>query len=71
MLKDRVAEPQAVRHQACAEPAQEAVEEAVGRRERNITPQALKTFARQARKWTRTEGGCYRDHLAVGWQSYS
>ena len=62
MLKYRVAELKAVRDQARvdAERAQDAIER-VGP---SITPQALKTFARQARKRMRTESGGYRrDHL--------
>jgi site-specific DNA recombinase len=62
MLKDRVAELKAVRDQARvdAERAQDAIE----RTGPSITPQALKTFARQARKRMRTESGGYRrDHL--------
>jgi hypothetical protein len=59
MLKDRIAELKAIRDQARvdAERAEDAIE-------RSITPQALKTFARQARKRMRTESGGYRrDHL--------
>jgi site-specific DNA recombinase len=62
MLKDRIAELKAVRDQARidAERAQEAIERAGP----SITPHALKTFARQARKRMRTENGGYRrDHL--------
>ena len=62
MLKDRVAELKATRDQARldAERAQDAIERA----EPVITPQALKTFARTARKRMRTDGGGYpRDHL--------
>ena len=62
MLKDRIAELKAVRDQARidAERAQEAIERAVT----SITPHALKTFARHARRRMRTEDGGYRrDHL--------
>jgi len=62
MLKDRITELKATRDQARldAERAQDAVERA----EPSITPQALKTFARTARKRMRTDGGGYRrDHL--------
>jgi site-specific DNA recombinase len=62
MLKDRIVELNAIREQAraYAERAQDAIER-VGP---SITPQALKTFARQARKRMRTESGGYRrDHL--------
>jgi site-specific DNA recombinase len=62
MLKDRVAELKAIRDQARADA--ERVEDAIDRLGRSITPQALKTFARQARKRMRTESGGYRrDHL--------
>jgi site-specific DNA recombinase len=62
MLKDRIGELKATRDQACldAERAQEAIDRAGP----SITPQALKTFARTARKRMRTDGGGYRrDHL--------
>jgi site-specific DNA recombinase len=62
MLKDRIAELKATRDQALVDA--ERGEEAIGRRGPSITPQALKTFARQARKRMRTESGGYRrDHL--------
>ena len=62
MLKDRIAELKATRDQARldAQRAQDAIERA----EPSITPLALKTFARTARKRMRTEKGGYRrDHL--------
>src|SRR5262249_573186 len=62
MRKDRIAELKAIRDQARvdAEKAEEAIEP-LGP---SITPQALKTFARQARNRMRTESGGYRrDHL--------
>ena len=62
MLKDRIGELKATRDQARldAERAQDAIE----RGGPAITPQALKTFARTARKRMRTENGGYRrDHL--------
>jgi site-specific DNA recombinase len=62
MLKDRVAELKAIRDQADAD-----AERAEGTLERvgpTITPQSLKTFARQARKRLRTDSGGYRrDYL--------
>ena len=62
MLKDRIAELKATRDQARAD-----AERAEGGSERvgpAITPQTLKTFARQARRRMRTESGGYRrDHL--------
>jgi hypothetical protein len=62
MLKDRVAELKAVRDQARADA--ERAEGALERLGPSITPQALKTFARTARKRMRTESGGYRrDHL--------
>ena len=62
MLKNRIAELKAIRDQACADA--ERAEDAIERLGPSITPQALKTFARQARKRMRTEGGGYRrDHL--------
>src|SRR5919198_458864 len=62
MLKDRVAELKAVRDQARADA--ERAEEASEGTGPSITPQALKRFARQARKRMRIEsGGCRRDHL--------
>jgi hypothetical protein len=62
MLKDRVAELKAIRDQANADAARaEGAAERVGP---SITPKALKTFAREARKRMRTETGGYRrDHL--------
>jgi len=55
MLKERVTELKAVRDQARAD---------AERAEGALTPQALKTFASQARKRMRIEGGGYRrDHL--------
>jgi site-specific DNA recombinase len=62
MLKDRIGELKATRDQARldAERAQDAIERAGPA----ITPQALKNFARAARKRMRTDGGGYhRDHL--------
>src|SRR6266705_1298257 len=62
MLKNRIAELKAIRDQARADA--ERAEDAIERLGPSITPQALKTFARQARKRMRTEGGGYRrDHL--------
>jgi site-specific DNA recombinase len=62
MLKDRVAELKAIRDQARADA--ERAQEASERIGPSITSQALKTFARQARKRLRTENGGYRrDHL--------
>jgi site-specific DNA recombinase len=62
MLKDRIAELKAVRDQARADA--ERAEGAIERLGPSITPQALKTFARRARKRMRTESGGYRrDHL--------
>jgi hypothetical protein len=62
MLKDRIAELKATRDQARADV--ERVEGALDRLGPAITPQGLKTFARQARKHMRTESGGYRrDHL--------
>src|SRR5258708_36021651 len=62
MLKDRIAELKAIRDQAHTD-----AERAAGALERvgpSITPQSLKTFARQARKRMRTESGGYRrDYL--------
>ena len=63
MLTDRVAELKAIRDQARvdAERAEDAIERSGPT---IITPQALKTFARQARRRMRTESGGYRrDHL--------
>jgi site-specific DNA recombinase len=62
MLKDRKAELTAVRDQARTDA--ERAQEAIDRAGPSITPQALKTFAKQARKRMRTENGGYRrDHL--------
>ena len=62
MLKDRIAELKATRDQARADA--ERAEGALDRLEPSITPQVLKTFASQARRRMRTEGGGYRrDHL--------
>jgi len=62
MLKERVTELKAIRDQARAD-----AERAAGAMDRlapSITPQALKTFASQARRRMRTEQGGYRrDHL--------
>ena len=52
MLKDRVAELKAIRDQARVDA--ERAEEAIDRAGPSITPQALKTFARTARKRMRT-----------------
>ncbi len=61
-LKDRVDELMAIRDQARADA--ERAEGTLDRLGPSITPQALKTFARQARKGMRTESGGYRrDHL--------
>jgi site-specific DNA recombinase len=62
MLKDRIAELKAIRDQARADA--ERAEGAIERLGPSITPQALNTFARQARKRMRTENGGYRrDHF--------
>jgi site-specific DNA recombinase len=62
MLKDRVAELKAIRDQARADA--ERAEDAIDRIGPSITPQALKTFARQARRRMRSDSGGYRrDHL--------
>src|SRR5262245_50745249 len=62
MLKNRVTELRAIRDQARADA--ERAEDALNRLGPSITPQALKTFARQARNRMRIEGGGYRrDHL--------
>jgi hypothetical protein len=62
MLKDRIAELKAIRDQARADA--ERAEGAVERLGPSITPHALKTFAKQARKRMRTDSGGYRrDHL--------
>src|SRR5579864_1465161 len=62
MLKDRIAELKATRDQARAD--SERAEGALDRLGPAITPAALKTFARTARRRMRTESGGYRrDHL--------
>jgi site-specific DNA recombinase len=62
MLKERVTELKAIGDQARADA--ERAEGALDRLGPTITPQALKTFASQARKRMRTESGGYRrDHL--------
>src|SRR6266404_5766680 len=62
MLKDRIAELKATRDQARLDA--ERAEDAIERAGPTITPEALKTFARKARKRMRTENGGYRrDHL--------
>jgi site-specific DNA recombinase len=62
MLKDRIAELKSTRDQARAEA--ERAEGALDRLGPSITPLALKTFARTARKRMRAESGGYRrDHL--------
>src|SRR5258708_3420597 len=62
LLKDRVSELKATRDQARLDA--ERAEDAIERGGPTITPQALKTFARTARKRMRTESGGYRrDHL--------
>ncbi len=62
MLKDRIAEIEAIRDQARADA--ERADDAIERLGPSITSQALKTFAKQARKRMRTESGGYRrDHL--------
>jgi site-specific DNA recombinase len=62
MLKDRIGELRATRDQARLDA--ERAEEAIDRAGPSITAQALKTFARTARKRMRTESGGYRrDHL--------
>ena len=62
MLKDRVAELKAIRDQAHSDA--ERSEGALERVGPTITPQSLKTFARQARKRLRTDGGGNRrDYL--------
>ena len=61
-LKERVTELRAIRDQARADA--ERAEGALDRLGPGITPQALKTFATQARKRMRTASGGYRrDHL--------
>jgi site-specific DNA recombinase len=62
ILKARVTELKAIRDQARADA--ERTEGALDRLGPSITPQALKTFASQARRRMRTESGGYRrDHL--------
>ncbi len=62
MLKERVSELKAIRDQARADA--ERAEGAFDRAGPSITPQALRTFASQARRRMRTESGGYRrDHL--------
>jgi site-specific DNA recombinase len=62
LLKERVTELKSVRDQARADA--ERAEGALDRAGPSITPQALKTFASQARRRMRTESGGYRrDHL--------
>jgi hypothetical protein len=62
MLKERVTELKAVRDQAGADA--ERAEGALDRLGPSITPQALKTFASQARRRMQTGSGGYRrDHL--------
>jgi len=62
MLKDRIAELKATRDQARADA--ERAEDALDRLRPAITPAALKTFAKTARRRMRTESGGYRrDHL--------
>jgi site-specific DNA recombinase len=62
MLKDRVAELKATRDQARLDA--ERAEDAIDRAGPTITPQALETFARAARRRMRTANGGYRrDHL--------
>lgn len=62
MLKERVTELKSIRDQARADA--ERAEGALDRAGPSITPQALKTFASQARRRMRTESGGYRrDHL--------
>ena len=62
MLKDRITELKATRDQARLDA--ERAEDAIERGGPAITPQALKTFARTARKRMRTNSGGYRrDHL--------
>jgi DNA invertase Pin-like site-specific DNA recombinase len=62
MLKDRIGELKATRDQARLDA--ERAEDAIERGGPTITPEALKTFARAARKRMRIDGGGYRrDHL--------
>ena len=62
MLKDRIGELKATRDQARLDA--ERAENAIERGGPTITPEALKTFARTARKRMRIDGGGYRrNHL--------
>jgi site-specific DNA recombinase len=62
MLKDRIGELKATRDQARIDA--ERAEDAIERAGPTIIPDALKTFARTARKRMRTDSGGYRrDHL--------
>jgi site-specific DNA recombinase len=62
MLKERVTELKSIRDQARADA--ERAEGALDRAGPGITPQALKTFASQARRRMRTDADGYRrDHL--------
>jgi len=62
MLKDRIGELKATRDQARLDA--ERAEDAIERAGPTITREAIKTFARTARKRMRTDGGGYRrDHL--------
>jgi len=62
MLKERIGELMATRDQARLDA--ERAEDAIERAGPTITSQAIKTFARTARKRMRTDGGGYRrDHL--------
>lgn len=62
MLKDRVQELKVTRDQARLDA--DRAEEAIDRAGPILTPQALRTFARTARKRMRIDGGGYRrDHL--------
>jgi site-specific DNA recombinase len=61
MLKDRVSELKATRDQARLDA--EWAEDALNRSGPAITPEALTTLARAARKGMRTESGYRRDHL--------
>ena len=58
MLRDRIGELKATRDQARLDA--ERAENAIERAGPTITPEALKTFARTARKRMRTESGGYR-----------
>jgi site-specific DNA recombinase len=61
-LKERVAELTAIRDQSRIDADRAAAE--IERARPTLTPQALATFARQARKWMRDDKGGYRrDHL--------